>query len=247
MTGLGLAAAASVTCVTFRLGTHATKTPPDPAEPSLTPYAPGPEQEPLRETTPASLPARVTSSLVLIPRDQWGAAAPAVTPDGREEHGPYDALTNPNGWQIYDRPLVEVLDKLILHHSALPLTDGPLEIQHLHMEEKGFADIGYHVLIDGTGRLFEGRSLSVRGAHTYGANYGSVGICVLGNFEEIQPAPAQIAIVKLLLKSLPALYPGINRMAGHKDFNPDVTLCPGENFYSLLSGLAQEVSLHYGV
>ncbi len=233
MTLLGAAAACTVFQTTSRLGKKAAKVqsslPPTPTQaPTLTPLVP-------------------TGQVILIPRSAWGAAEPSVSPDGHGEHGPYDAITNPDGWLVYDQPIETVLNQVIIHHSALPLTDGPLEIQRLHTEEKGFADIGYHFLINEKGQLFEGRSLQVRGAHTYGANYASLGICLLGNFEEIQPAPVQLAVLKILLPDLISRFPLISRLAGHRDYNPGITLCPGANLYPLLPDIANEFHLHYGV
>jgi hypothetical protein len=38
------------------------------------------------------------------------------------------------------------------------------------MSVKGYADIGYHIVIDSFGVLYEGRVLNARGAHTGGHN-----------------------------------------------------------------------------
>ncbi len=190
----------------------------------------------------------VSNSVVtLIRRDEWGAREPAVSSGGRGENGPYHAVTNPNGWMVYDEPLDEVLRMVVLHHSALPLTDGPVEIQRLHMDERGFADVGYHFLIDEAGSLYEGRPLNVRGAHAHSFNSGSVGVCLLGNFENNPPSQAQIMVLDALLTTLIDYYPSITRLAGHKDCNPGVTLCPGAHFYPLLDSIAQRHGLLYGI
>jgi hypothetical protein len=76
----------------------------------------------------------------------------------------YDAVANPGGWYVYAEPLPEALNTIIMHHSALPLGDGPLEIQAKHMQQRGFADIGYHFVIDEVGQIYEGRNLEARGA-----------------------------------------------------------------------------------
>src|SRR5512133_1892868 len=196
-------------------------------------------------TAPSITPNPTGAPVVLIPRADWGAKDPDVAPGRSGEYGPYDPVSNPNGWRVYDQPLAEVLTTIIVHHSALPLTDGPLEIQRLHTEEKGFADIGYQFLIGPNGELYEGRALNVRGAHTFGANYGSVGICLIGNFEEIQPGENQLLVLRALIADLVAQYGGIDHLAGHKDFNPGITLCPGQNLYPLLPGIAQERGLRY--
>jgi hypothetical protein len=161
------------------------------------------------------------------------------------EHGLYDPTTNPEGWLIYDQPLSGLLHTIVVHHSALPMRDGPREIQRLHMQQKGFADIGYHFVIDDLGWVYEGRSLAVRGAHTGGYNTGTLGIVLMGNFEVRQPTGAQLAYLKLLVRQLVDEY-SITHLAGHYDFQPDETVCPGRNLEPLLPGLAAEMKLEFG-
>lgn len=179
-------------------------------------------------------------ALGVITRAEWGALEPDTL---LSYERPYDPYTNPDGWMVYEQP-EQILDTIVIHHSALPLSDGPLEIQDLHMRERGFADIGYHYVIDDSGQLFEGRDTSVRGAHTSGHNTGAIGVVLLGNFEEIQPTNRQLAKLETLLKCLVQRYP-IRRLAGHRDFNPGVTLCPGANLAPLLPGIAQAVGVAY--
>lgn len=185
--------------------------------------------------------------IVMISRSEWGARPPAVTAQGSGEHGYYNAVSNPNGWLQYDQPPAQVLHTLVIHHSALPLSDGPVEIQNLHMDEKNFADVGYQYLINERGQLFEGRAVNVRGAHAFGCNHGTVGICLIGNFEEIEPTATQLRTLDALINALISAYPRITRMAAHKDCNPGVTLCPGQNLYALLPGIAERFGLLYGI
>jgi hypothetical protein len=211
----------------------------------------GPPEPPLQEAPSAGAtalnepPACSAAAQQPIPRANWGALPPAVSAGGGGENGLYNPNSNPNGWLTYDEPLTEVLHTIVVHHSALPLSDGPLEIQRLHQEEKGFADVGYQFLIDENGRLYEGRALNVRGAHTFGQNYGSVGICLIGNFEVIQPSPEQLIMLRSLLACLVGQFPRITRMAGHRDFNSG-TLCPGANLAPLLPVYASELGLEFG-
>jgi hypothetical protein len=212
-----------------------------------TPQAGAPEP-PLSHDPLAALnePATCTAAAQQpVPRANWGAVQPQISPSGSGERGPYNAVSNPNGWLTYDQPLGDVLHTIVVHHSALPLSDGPVEIQQLHLQERGFADVGYQFMIDENGRLYEGRAVNVRGAHTYGQNYGSVGICLIGNFEEIQPSAVQLAMLRSLLACLVMQYPNITRLAGHRDFNAG-TLCPGANLAPLLPGIASELGLVYG-
>jgi N-acetyl-anhydromuramyl-L-alanine amidase AmpD len=113
------------------------------------------------------------------------------------------------------------------------------------MHTRGFADIGYQFVIDAGGRVYEGRSLDVRGAHTGGHNTGTVGIVLLGNFEEGVPAEAQLVSLERLSRHLADTY-GITHLAGHRDFQPEETVCPGHNLAILLPELAQEFGLVYG-
>jgi hypothetical protein len=182
-------------------------------------------------------------SLNITPRSDWQAADPNLDASG--EHGLYDPTTNPEGWLVYDRPLSQVLTTIIVHHSALPPSDGPLEIQSMHMRRRGFADIAYHFVIDDAGQIYEGRALEVRGAHTGGHNTGTLGIVLLGNFEETFPTEAQLAALRTLVGCLSEEF-AITHLAGHKDFQPGATVCPGRNLAPLLPGLAADLHLEYG-
>ncbi|HDQ73475.1 MAG TPA: N-acetylmuramoyl-L-alanine amidase [Chloroflexi bacterium] len=184
----------------------------------------------------------VGKSLYVISRAEWGAREPVV--DGSVE-GRYDPETNAGGWFIYDEPLDEALNTIVIHHSALPLSDGPREIQGQHMRRKGYADMGYHFVIDAAGRIYEGRPLAARGAHTGGHNTGTVGVVLLGNFERQMPTDPQIESLKSLCRFLVDRY-AITHLAGHRDFQPEVTVCPGLNLAQLLPGLAREVGLIFG-
>ncbi len=54
------------------------------------------------------------------------------------------------------------------------------EIRRWHVEDNGWRDIGYHFVIDRDGTVVEGRPLDEQGAHVYGHNDNSIGICLLG-------------------------------------------------------------------
>jgi N-acetyl-anhydromuramyl-L-alanine amidase AmpD len=160
------------------------------------------------------------------------------------EEGAYDAATNPGGWYVYPKPLTEALNTLVVHHSALPLSDGPREIQRKH-RRRGFADIGYHFVIDAEGRIYAGRDVSVRGAHTGGHNTGTLGVVLLGNFETQTPTEAQLESLRRLGRTLRDTY-ALTHLAGHRDFQPGVTVCPGQQLAARLPALAQTLDLAFG-
>jgi len=188
--------------------------------------------------------ARPFGPLSLITREGWGAAtAPQYVAGG--ESGPFDAEVNPAGWLVYPEPLDGWLKTVIVHHSALEFFHGPQAIQRLHMRQRGWADIGYHFLVDGLGQLYEGRPLHVRGAHTGGFNTGSVGVCLLGNFDVVEPAAAQMETLRALATPLRDVYT-VTHLAGHRDFQPEATSCPGASLWPLLPELAADVALTFG-
>lgn len=83
------------------------------------------------------------------------------------------------------------VEEIVIHHTAgkftLELEESIKEIQRiylLHAIQRRWRDIGYHFLIDGAGRIFEG-SLGGKysvGAHTYYHNDGTIGIALMGDF-----------------------------------------------------------------
>lgn len=103
------------------------------------------------------------------------------------------------------------IEEFIIHHTAgnftLNLEDSIKEIQRiylLHAILRRWRDIGYHFLIDGKGRIFEG-SLGGKysvGAHTYYHNEGSIGIALMGDFRKghnVLTKEMKDSLIKLIL------------------------------------------------
>jgi len=202
---------------------------------------------PAATSSPAATAAAGSSGLAglhIIPRAEWGAVAPNL--NASAEHGLYDPHTNQDGWRVYDVPLTGLLNTVVMHHSALPVSDGPREIQAKHMHDKGYADIAYHFVLDPAGLIYEGRSLFVRGAHTGGHNTGTVCVCLMGNFEDAAPPAAQAASAQVLAQALKVQY-ALTHLAGHRDFQPDETVCPGKYLEPLLPGWALAAGLQFGI
>ncbi|MBI4569950.1 MAG: N-acetylmuramoyl-L-alanine amidase [Planctomycetes bacterium] len=133
------------------------------------------------------------------------------------------------GLTTYDhgRLLAEQLYSVVVHHTAGRADETVLSVQRFHMETRGWADIGYHFFIDGAGRVFEGRPLGYVGAHAgEGRNQGRVGVCVAGNFETGEPAPAQLAALWALLAALDDRFGGLDILL-HREVRAEPTDCPG--------------------
>ena len=125
--------------------------------------------------------------------------------------------------------------RIILHHAAAKKCSAA-DIHAWHIGN-GWSGIGYHFLVRKDGGIYRGRPENTVGAHTYGKNYDSIGICFEGNFEEENMNETQknsgIELVTYLLNR----YPGITSVCRHRDFN--ATACPGKNFpFDAISGKA---------
>ncbi len=152
-------------------------------------------------------------------------------------------------------PVYTTVTHLIVHHSAGSNTASDWaavvrSIWHYHVDVHGWADIGYNWLIDPNGVLYEGRPDNVKGAHFSGHNSGTMGVCVLGNFQDadpkVSPSAAAIETLEHLLcwkaekegiDPLATKYhasSGLNlkTISGHRDGGP--TSCPGDSLYVLL-------------
>jgi hypothetical protein len=131
----------------------------------------------------------------IIPREVWGA-------DEELRFGP-------DGTEVWPRAYVPA-KKAIVHHTATTndYADAAAELRAIytyHAQTLGWGDIGYHLLIDDTGQVYEGRrgrdqdpaggsgreiaSQGVVGGHATNHNYGSTGIALIGNFQEA-PLPS---------------------------------------------------------
>ena len=114
---------------------------------------------------------------------------------------------------------------IILHHS-LTKDSGTVSwgaIRRYHTQDKGWSDIGYHFGIEDVGGYYEmlaGRMPDEVGAHCpqQGMNRKSVGICCVGNFNQIEPPQEQFMCCLKLVRYLSAVW-GIDaeNVLGHRE------------------------------
>ncbi len=96
---------------------------------------------------------------------------------------------------------------------------------------KRYGDIGYHFVIDYSGRIWEGRSLLYEGSHVAGQNIANLGVMLLGNFERQEPSEKQINSLSMLTELLLRHYPvARDAIFGHCDIG--ASACPGRYLYS---------------
>jgi N-acetyl-anhydromuramyl-L-alanine amidase AmpD len=92
-------------------------------------------------------------------------------------------------------------------------------------------------MIGADGSIYAGRALEARGAHTGGRNTGSIGVSLFGNFENDTPTLAQMDSLWRLSEALTYDF-WLERLGGHRDYQPGATVCPGANLWPRLGDLA---------
>ncbi len=209
-----------------------------------------------------------------------GGARPAVVqqPDWpvppivtRAEWGADEALRKPG--VSYDTGIL----KLIVHHTGTPndITDYAGLCRGIMANETAgeYLDIAYNWLIDPNGLIYEGRwaddypsgaphtgernGANVRGAHAIYNNIRTIGVALMGTYDDIDPPSAMVnALVTLLtwkcarwgidpLARAPYLasnfvLENIDNICGHRDTSP--TDCPGQRTEPMLPAIRQLVA-----
>ncbi|MGW7552548.1 peptidoglycan recognition protein family protein [Streptomyces rimosus] len=195
--------------------------------------------------------------------------------ESRSHVGPRPAIVTRAGWGADERlrernfAYTRTVKAAFLHHSATGnnYTCGQApsvlrSIYRYHVKSSGWRDMGYNFLIDKCGTVYEGRAggvtKPVKGAHTRGFNENTMGIAVLGTFENANPPTSAVSAVARLAAWKLGLYGmdprtttslvsgGGNRykkgtrarlhvISGHRDgFS---TECPGDRLYGKLGSV----------
>lgn len=151
----------------------------------------------------------------------------------------------------------KTVKKFIIHHTASSenLTDPKQairDIYYYHTVSRGWGDIGYNYIIDTNGLIYEGRygGEGVIGAHAGSGNNGSIGIAVIGNYEQSSVPSKVLQSLETLIAEKSkihnidpegkTMFRGENSLnvLGHRDFMS--TTCPGVNLYSKLPIIRKE-------
>lgn len=155
------------------------------------------------------------------------------------------------------------VNHVVVHHSAgsNTATDFVQVVRNVyvyHTQTRKWSDIGYNYLIAPDGTIFKGRDPdggsqhNVRGAHFCGGNTGTMGICLLGNYETAEPTPATLSSLEKIIKfklneeQLTPFTTNTHRhgrlpaLVGHRDGCS--TKCPGKNVYKRLESLRKKLT-----
>ena len=128
----------------------------------------------------------------------------------------------------------KVLEYIVVHHTASTAKETVEQIHNFHINNNGWAGIGYHFYIRKDGTIYRGRPEKYVGAHCENYNSVSIGICLEGNFEIEQPTEKQLTSLSELIQYLKKKYGNV-QIVGHRDLN--ATACPGKNLYSKLGSV----------
>lgn len=169
----------------------------------------------------------------IITREEWGAVKPK---SAYAKHKP---------------------KRIVIHHTWQPDIAGYagvkslLAVQRYHMADNGWADIGYHFVVAPDGGIYACRPPDVVGAHCGNkpdkggkrifGNTGSIGIALIGNFDEgkEQPTDFQIAHLVQMIVWLQQKYEIPERAVyGHRECcsPPLDKTCPGRILSDLMFG-----------
>ena len=119
------------------------------------------------------------------------------------------------------------------------------EIDRWH-KNNGWAGIGYHFVIRKDGTIERGRPMDMLGAHCYEHNWHTVGVNIVGAFDDNEPEPEQMQSAAKLLAALCRYYgiaPDRRHIVGHRDYN--ATACPGQLLYDKLPRLVTMTRKYY--
>lgn len=147
----------------------------------------------------------------------------------------------------WDEEKLEALDevkKIIIHHTAGSGGESVEDI-HAYHQRQGWAGIGYHYFIDHCGAVFRGRPDWAKGAHAYGFNSESLGVCLAGNFSDTVPILGQVRSLIYLTADLCARnWIDVDSVFGHGYIpgGEHDTLCPGSNLMALMPLIRDRVA-----
>ncbi|HEY4280444.1 MAG TPA: N-acetylmuramoyl-L-alanine amidase [Conexibacter sp.] len=224
----------------------------------------------------ARFPRGLAVHFVAVPRPASRAPLAVAAADGGPPIVPRSQWDPQNDCPPRTAPSYGRVDFAIVHHtetlapySRAQAPEVVLGICRFHRNGNGWNDIGYNLLVDRFGTVYEGRAGGVEqpviGAQAGGWNSLSAGIAMIGSYVSVPPPPAaqhslvQALAWKMSLAGIPATgeivrpsaggpenrWPaGANirfqRISGHR--NADSTDCPGGALYALLPRIRAEVA-----
>ncbi|MBC7835332.1 MAG: N-acetylmuramoyl-L-alanine amidase [Phycisphaerales bacterium] len=135
------------------------------------------------------------------------------------------------------------VSRITIHHDAVhsgdirSSADAARRLESFrrdHVNSRRWADIGYHYIIDPSGRIWEGRNVRFQGAHVKDNNENNVGVMLMGNFNQQSPSPQQIASLDRFVGQQMTRYRvPMSRVYTHQELGQSA--CPGSSLQRYMS------------
>lgn len=221
--------------------------------------------KPAETKTPTPTPAAPTTDTQQSDASEYGPNCSILQSKYPDEFKVGQVISTDSAGKSFIWPIAYTLKlrKIVVHHTDMEIKDydqsGAIDeadyaaavrsIYYFHTISRDWGDIGYNYLIDPAGHIYEGRAggdMAIA-AHTLCKNNGSLGVALLGNFQNQNPTPAALQALQSLIAAKTQAY-GIDpqgmgmfygsllpNIVGHR--NVRATSCPGDGLYSLLPSL----------
>ncbi len=147
----------------------------------------------------------------------------------------------------YRRRALRDIKRIVIHHSATD-TGTPEAFARYHVEKQGWPGCSYHYVITKAGLVYKCQEASAITYHAAGANKDSLGVCMVGNFDNYDPPLVQLRACMELCISLCHAYgiPG-ERVIGHREVPGTTKSCPGKRIdMHRFRGLLREMMMESG-
>lgn len=202
-----------------------------------------------RRSTTASLPGPVwPHDRPAPPLEEASAAiAPAVTTEAGAQSGRLGVIPR-TSWtrqrpNVGDTNPMNGIRAITVHHDGMSpeIVRTPADaarrlelIRTSHVESRGWADIGYHLIVDPQGRIWQGRPMNLQGAHVKDNNPHNLGVLVMGNFEEQHPTREALTVLdELLAQQAMANRVPLSAIRTHQEWAS--TACPGRHLQAYMN------------
>ncbi|XP_075983467.1 peptidoglycan-recognition protein LB-like isoform X2 [Anticarsia gemmatalis] len=136
-------------------------------------------------------------------------------------------------------PLRTPVPFVVIHHTYIPpacydkeeCCAAMRQMQCMHMDGRGWWDIGYNFAVGSDGAAYEGRGWETLGAHALHFNSVSIGITLIGDWRTEIPPARQLKTAKALIAAgveLGYIKPDY-KLVGHRQVR--ATECPGQALF----------------
>ena len=132
----------------------------------------------------------------------------------------------PKGKRAYGKRSLEVVDQVVIHHSDTT-SGSPEAYARYHVQKRGWPGIGYHFVVQPSGKIYQTNKLETISYHAKGQNTRSVGICMTGDFDKQVLSADQLTSCVELIRYLNRRFDRDLAIAGHNQFSEKS--CPGNN------------------